>query len=366
MLSAIVAGAITRSTSSPSSTSARLTNHEVLLFVGVSAAACNAKRVLPDATGADQRDERWCSSEPTMAATSRSRPTNSDRCTGRLFGKASRWTERGEVVREQGIDELPEPLGLGKVAESMQPELEQICRFRSRRYEVRGHTRQQDLPPCPTAMIRAARFSVRPRKSSPTRRTSPVWSPIRTETSSRTNALCACKAASAAAPAESNAAAMPSPIEAKIVPPCVCTASRKISKCRSTTAGISGLSSHCAVEPSMSVKRKVNVDRVSPLSYVTVSSGTCTRRCSSSTIEPVDILAGGDVLTMLGILTVACAHAIGHRYVGMRIGLRRRPRFERVGELITAGHPEFAVDAVEVGVDGAFRHGEPLGDLLAR
>ncbi len=68
-------------------------------------------------------------------------------------------------------------------------------------------------------MIRAARLSARPRKSSPTRCTSPVCNPMRTRGPLLAKWRCASMAARAAAPAEPKAAAMPSPIEAKTVPP---------------------------------------------------------------------------------------------------------------------------------------------------
>ena len=62
-----------------------------------------------------------------------------------------------------------------------------------------------------------------------------------------------------AASADVNAAAMPSPMVAKTSPPTPSTATRRALKCCSTRSCISGDSSHCRVEPWMSVKRNVRV-----------------------------------------------------------------------------------------------------------
>ena len=72
---------------------------------------------------------------------------------------------------------------------------------------------------------------------------------------------CADTAARTAASAEEKAAAIPSPIVAKTSPPVASTASRSTAKWSSTRPDISGDSSHCRVEPSMSVNRNVTVVR---------------------------------------------------------------------------------------------------------
>ena len=112
-------------------------------------------------------------------------------------------------------------------------------------------------PPCPALAMRAQRLSVGPYRSPSRSITSPVWSPMRTGSSSMS---CASRAASSARAPDQNTAPTPSPVCLNTRPPCASmTRCRTRSWSANAVAIETGSSRHRCVDASMSVNKIVTV-----------------------------------------------------------------------------------------------------------
>ena len=141
-----IATATALSTSLESATSASGTNHTLENSPTSSAAAVHRQSGLADATHAGERhDPVLLAPSHTRSRRSASRPMNDDRCRGRLLVYGVDAPDRREPVRQRRMTNLPDPLGLGEVAQPMGAEVDEIDGIGSRADQRGRDVGQEDL-----------------------------------------------------------------------------------------------------------------------------------------------------------------------------------------------------------------------------
>ena len=234
-----------------------------------SAAACSANLVFPVPPGpvsVTSRVDGSSSSARTSAICAR-RPRNDVICVGRLFTTRSRVARRGKRSGRPGATSW-------KIC-SVEPRSFRRCSPRSRSSTPSGNRAAttactawdtRTCPPCPAAMIRAARCTSTPMYPSSCRCGSPVCKPIRAFSgtppghSCASSPRCACRAAATASLAEVNTTKKLSPSVPISTPPCAANDSRRILRCAdnaSPHAAPNRFSSD--VDPSISLNSSVSV-----------------------------------------------------------------------------------------------------------
>ena len=156
------------------------------------------------------------------------------------------------------MHDLPQPFGFGEVTQAVRAEVVERHGPLAGPHQRGGQVGDEDLAAVATAMTRAARLTGRPRKSSPPLHLAGVHAHPHLEADPRHGRARRDRRVHGGS-AEVNAAAMPSPIVANSSPPRLLHGRAQHAKCCSTRSDIAGDSSHCRVDPSMSVKRNVTV-----------------------------------------------------------------------------------------------------------